>query len=412
MLWRPGSAIREIAGSSPFAFAAATAWVAGVFYMLAVESLAVLTQSGRMSAANLTAGNAGIGTVWMALLPGALSRSLMIVLFVSLAYVPLVILIANVFERRDRYSMVFRDNFASTASCALSALAMSLLVALVPAVVISWQSMRLAPNSIFGYLVLLVLIPLPVFAAYMAITLRAVFGAGWLVASATTLVSFLSLLALPVVIQVFNFLCASPFLLLLLFLLLRDRIGGVFDAQKARQAFKQNLEAATLNPADSSAHYNLGLIYQQRADFDNAEASYKRAVEIDDRETDAHYQLGRIARERGRWTEAIGHFETVVRQNSSHSQHEIWREIAQTYLGARQCEDALRMLDRFLAERPSDAEGRYSRGQALACLGRSAEAEEEMRTCIESVRTAPAYKFRKEQRWLRLAEQFLREKRV
>jgi hypothetical protein len=237
MLWRPGSAIREIAGDAPFAFAAATAWIAGVFYLLAVESLAVLAQSARVSAASLPASDESAGTVWLALLPGALSRSLMIVLFVSLAYVPLVILIANLFERRDRYSMVFRYNFASIASCALSALAMSLLVALLPAVVISWQSIRLAPNSLVGYFILLALMPLPVFAVYMTLALRAVFGVGRLVASATTLVSFLSLLALPIVIQVFNFVCASPFILLLLFLLLRDRIGGVFDAQKARQAF-------------------------------------------------------------------------------------------------------------------------------------------------------------------------------
>ena len=52
---------------------------------------------------------------------------------------------------------------------------------------------------------------------------------------------------------------ASPFLLLMLFFLLRGYLARVTRTQRARESFKQNLEAATLNPADASAHYNLGL---------------------------------------------------------------------------------------------------------------------------------------------------------
>ena len=63
---------------------------------------------------------------------------------------------------------------------------------------------------------------------------------------------------------------ASPFLLFLLFLFLRGYFSEIKGNHRARVAFKQNLEAATLNPADASAHYNLGLIHQSRGELDQA----------------------------------------------------------------------------------------------------------------------------------------------
>ncbi|HVF91752.1 MAG TPA: tetratricopeptide repeat protein, partial [Blastocatellia bacterium] len=162
------------------------------------------------------------------------------------------------------------------------------------------------------------------------------------------------------------------------------------------------------NPADASAHYNLGLIYQQRGQVEEAKASFRRAVEIDPGETDAHYQLGRIAREQGRPPEAIAHFEATVQRDQEHSQHEIWREIGRTYFQAGQYEDARNALERFLQRRPSDAEGRYHYGLTLQKLGREQDAAAEMRACIEAVRSSPAYKYRAERRWMNEAEAFLR----
>jgi tetratricopeptide (TPR) repeat protein len=198
---------------------------------------------------------------------------------------------------------------------------------------------------------------------------------------------------------------------LLLVFLLRDRIDEFIGATRSRQSFKQNLQAATLNPADASAHYQLGLIYQKRGELDAAAGSFKRAVEIDPRETDAHYQLGRIARQNGRLNEAVQHFERVVQLEPAHSQNEIWRETGLVYYDAGQYQDALEMFDKFLDKRPSDAEARYWRGMTLNKLGRENEAIQEMQNCVESVRTAPAYKYRFDRRWMNQAENFLRERR-
>lgn len=414
-MWQPMAAIKQLRDRAPVGFAVIAAWVATALYLLVALPLLAYAQEGVGLVALAQVPSAPVRPVrlwWAGSLYQAAMWGLMAVLFLAVVYVPVAVFIANLFERRASYALVIREDFAATAACALASWAVSLLVALLPAIIIGWQSARLPSLAATGYLVLLGVMPLPIFAALMTITLGTIFRIRWGAAVVATVVSFFSLAGLPLLLQVFTFVCASPFLLLLLVFLLRDRIGDLMSAQRARQSFKQNLEAATLNPADASAHYNLGLIYQQRGEYDAAVASFRRAIEIDPQDADAHYQLGRIARERGQPAEAIKYFETVVRLAPAHSQHEVWREIALVYFAAGQHRDALEMLDRFLASRPSDAQGRYWRGLTLAHLGRADEAVEEMQTCIESVRTAPAYKYRTERRWLQLAQNFLREREV
>ena len=182
----------------------------------------------------------------------------------------------------------------------------------------------------------------------------------------------------------------------------------IMGQHRAKAAFKQNLESATLNPADASAHYNLGLIHQSRGEFDTARERFERAVEIDPEEIDASYQLGRIARAQKRYADAIQNFEQVVARNPAHSQHEVWREVAATYIAAGQYEDARTTLEQFLEHRPSDPEGLYLMGRAHAGLGHNREATSLMQECIEAVKTAPAYKYRASKRWINEAQQFIK----
>jgi len=217
-----------------------------------------------------------------------------------------------------------------------------------------------------------------------------------------------ALLLSPIWLLLFTRIIGSPFLLLMLFFLMRGYFSGIVSNQRARAAFKQNLEAATINPRDSSAHYNLGLIHQQRGELDQARERFQRAIEIDGEELDAHYQLGRIARAQNRLAEAIGHFEQVVQSDQSHAQHEIWREIGATYIAAGQYGDARDALEKFLDRRENDPQGLYLMGRAYAGLGDQQEAASSMQACIDAVKTAPAYKYRIEKRWLNEAQQFLK----
>lgn len=225
-------------------------------------------------------------------------------------------------------------------------------------------------------------------------------------------VAFMSCLAVvvtaPVWAMLFSHVLGSPFLLLMLFVLFRGFFSDFLGQYRAKAAFKRNMEISTLNPADASAHYNLGLIHQQRGELDEARQRFEKAIQIDPEEIDAHYQLGRIARQQKRYADAIKHFEPVVTNDPTHSLHEIWREVAATYIAADQFEDARDALERYLEHRPSDPEGLYLMGRAHAGLGHRREATNSMQACIEAVKTAPAYKYRTSKRWLNEAQQFIK----
>jgi tetratricopeptide (TPR) repeat protein len=379
------------------------------------------------------------GSMGLLLLRNVLISSALSVLLVALVFVPITIFIANLFERRASFGLMIQQEYAALASTLLYSWAAASLAALPLATLsrmtgLEAQALEAAKRSqelqrelkaataqpdprqvseMFALVLIMflsiVLSPLPLFALWAVVAVREVFRFSW-VRSALVIIAS-GLLMIPatfLMIGLFSTVFASPVLLLLMFFLLRGYFGEVMRTQRARASFRQNLEAATLNPADASAHYNLGLIHLQRKELDEARERFMRAVEIDPDEVDAHFQLGRIARMQNDLAGAISRFEQVVSRDDAHAQHEIWREIGATYLAAEQYADANDALERFLARRQSDPEALYLSGRALSGMGRTREAADAMHACIEAVKTAPAYKYRAEKRWLNEAQQFLR----
>ena len=378
------------------------------------------------------------GIMGLLFLRDVLTSSALSVLFVALIFVPITIFIANLFERRASFGLMIQQEYAALASTLLYSWAAASLAAMPLAVLsrlmgLEAQAIDAAArgkalqgeinasaqpdpqqvSQLFAVILVMflavVLSPLPLFAIWAVVAVREVFRFSWIRSAMVIFAS--SLLMIPamfLMIGLFNTIFASPLLLLLMFFLLRGYFGEVMRTQRARASFRQNLEAATLNPADASAHFQLGLIHLQRKELDEAKARFTRAVEIDTDEVDAHFQLGRISRMQNDLAGAITEFEQVVARDESHAQHEIWREIGATYLAANQYADAEDALERFLERRQSDPEGLYLSGRALSGMGRTREAADRMRACIEAVKTAPAYKYRAEKRWLNEAQQFLR----
>jgi tetratricopeptide (TPR) repeat protein len=357
----------------------------------------------------------------------------------AIVFVPLLALLANLFDRRGSFGLVLQQEYASLASVVFYVLIAANLVTILISIFFHFSGVQAAyvanslqsaeqikslfklplevqkqldaelrdPAFIAGSLFRTIKMSLFTIGAFESI--RKVFRLSFLRSITIVLLSYVAALILsPIWALLFTRLVGSPFLLLLLFLLLRGYFSGIVGTQRARAAFKQNLEAATINPRDSSAHYNLGLIHQQRGELDQARERFQRAIDVDSDELDAHYQLGRIARAQNRLPEAVGHFEEVVQRDQAHAQNEIWREIGATYNAAGQYSDARDALEKFLDRRPNDPEGLYLIGRAHAGLGDNQEAASSMQACIEAVKTAPAYKYRTEKRWLNEAQQFLK----
>jgi len=355
---------------------------------------------------------------------------------IALVFCPLALFLANLFERRASFRLLLQQEYSALAATMFYALTAASLITTVltiagqltgvqqtlagrmlgvvmaqrsqlnPEMLAALDAGILGPELIAAGISVMVLAA--VFAVWAVLGLRVVFRLSWIRSVIVVVVSGSLLLPAYKLIPIVGSILASPFLLLMLFLLLRGYVSEITRTQRARESFRQNLEAATLNPADSSAHYNLGLIHQQRGELEAARERFERAIQIDDDEIDAHYQLGRIAVTQKRLADAIRHFEQVVSRDPAHAQHEIWREVGATYLAAGQFEDARNALEQFLDRRPSDPEALYLMGRAHAGMGHQREATSSMQACIEAVKTAPAYKYRADKRWLNEAQQFIK----
>ena len=405
---------------------------------------AYLSQVAYIFATQWMAGNRVLLVRGPLIIAGALFQGVAPILTLALVFVPMMALTTNLFDRRGSFSVVLQQEYGSLASVAFYAFTASCLVTILVTAFFHFSGIQAAyvasaaqsqgaeqvqsmarwfrlsadevvqlkaqlADPVFVSSNLFNTVRLALFAIGGVATVRVVFRVPVLRAVAILLLT--SLVSMPlglVLYPLFRTVTGSPFLLLFAFLLLRGYFSGIVNTQRARAAFKQNLEAATINPRDSSAHYNLGLIHQQRGELDQARERFHRAIDIDPDEMDAHYQLGRIARLQNRLPDAVGHFEDVVQRDQSHAQNEIWREIGSTYIAAGQYSDARDALERFLDRRPNDPEGLYLIGRAHAGLGDNQEAASSMQACIEAVKTAPAYKYRTEKRWLHEVQQFLK----
>jgi tetratricopeptide (TPR) repeat protein len=396
LYYNPHEALTALRSRSPYLVGAALAVLASLLYYYSSfnRGLALYTQT--TSAYHL---------IWSLYRETQLAASL--VIFLSVIFVPACILVASWLDRRTPFGVLLRQEYLGLLSCILYGWAAAHLIMLAPVWLLFSPAMQSAATMQPLYTAALIVAPLPYFLFQVVLAVRSVLRLSYLKSVAVIALSSLSLVAMPLIPRLLM-LFSSPFLAILVFLFLRRYLGDLFSAQRDRERFKQNLEAATLNPADSSAHYNMGLIYQQRGQYDEAKTCFRRAIEIAPDEADAYYQLGRIAREEGKLAEAIQYFDTVVRESPGHSQNEIWREIGRTYYQAGQYEDSCGAFERFLEKRPTDAEGRYRFGLALHKLGRTEEAASEMRSVIEVVRTSPAFKYRVEKHWMNEAQSFLR----
>jgi len=405
---------------------------------------AYLSQVAYIFATQWLAGDRSLLTHGPLIIGGAFFQGVAPILTIAIVFVPLLALTTNLFDRRGSFSVVLQQEYGSLASVAFYVFAATSLLTILIAAFFHFSGFQAAyfasmaqylgsqqfqdmvhwlrasadevaqlkvqlADPVFVSSNLFSTVRFALFAIGGVATVRVVFRVPVLRAIAILLLT--SLVSLPLVrvfYPLFHHILGSPFLLVFAFFLLRGYFSSIVSTQRARASFKQNLEAATINPRDSSAHYNLGLIHQQRGELDQARERFHRAIDIDPEELDAHYQLGRIARAQNRLPDAVGHFEQVVQRDQAHAQHEIWREIGATYNAAGQYSDARDALERFLDRRPNDPEALYLIGRAHAGLGDQKEATSSMQACIEAVKTAPAYKYRMEKRWLNEAQQFLK----
>ncbi len=321
-------------------------------------------------------------------------------LMLAVFYVPGTLILATLFGSLGSVGSVLRRDYPPLMTC----VSMAMGAASLPLVVAAWtmpfpvfELVAAAAGLYFGVL--------------MFFAVRTVSGVGNGVAAATVVLSPIPAAVGFFVAQPFGALLgwlASPFFLFFAYYYLGGELRNLGAGLRSRQHLRRMLEAATTNPHDADAQYQLGLICQQRRQYTEAIQRFKNAVAIDPQETDAHFQLGRIAREQGRLNDALAHFQKVLDQDEQHSSNEILREIGEVYCAAGQFADAKRELSEYIERRPYDAEGLYYLGLALERTGDPNGAREMYNRAMEAAATAPHFRRHVVARWGRLASKQVR----
>ena len=218
-----------------------------------------------------------------------------------LVLVPVSIAVIAVWDSVGSPSVVLRREYVSVLICAM----------------LSWTAAHL-PVALAQPV-----LPLPVlwaiahvaFIGLFVVCLRTALGTSMIHALVATVAGWMAaaacLMLWPLVGR-FSYFLFSPWILYFLYRYYSADVRSLGDAMDSRRNFRRQLEASMVNPHDADAHYQLGLIYMQRRQFGEAEASFRRAAQIQPEEAESRLQLGRAVRALGKHAEALPQFQAAV----------------------------------------------------------------------------------------------------
>ena len=355
------------------------------------RALSTILDSGSLALAVIVAAALGFAM-------GEISR----VVLIAVLFAPACVAVISVWDHLGSLGVVLRRDYSPLLVCTL----MCWIAANIPA----WLASFLAPAVSFW----IHIVADVYFLALAAIAIRTVFGSGIGKAIGTVFGGAAASVGGFYLYAIFGGMLSyftSPLVLIWLYILFRpnlDMFTGLGGGLRSRQNFNRHLEALTVNPRDSDAHYQLGLIYQQRRNYTEAISRFTKAVEIDPSETDAHYQLGVIALEQKRYEDARRHFAATLALDDKHSSSEAWRGLGAADFQLGNTEQALAELQKYTERREFDPEGQYWLGEAFKKLGRMPEARAAFQLAVEGARTAPPHRRRFTAGWGRQAKAELR----
>jgi Flp pilus assembly protein TadD len=135
------------------------------------------------------------------------------------------------------------------------------------------------------------------------------------------------------------------------------------------------------NPDCWTGHYNLGVDFAKRGQFDEAIKHLQRVVELKPDDAKAQNNLGAALAGRGRFDEAIDHCQKALELDPDDA--EAYNNLADALVGCGKIDEAIGQYRHSLELRPGDAQVQLGLGVALARRGRFQEAVEHCRKALE-----------------------------
>ncbi|MFN7925338.1 MAG: tetratricopeptide repeat protein [Bryobacteraceae bacterium] len=315
-------------------------------------------------------------------------------------FAPLAIVILAYWDGLGRGGSLLRRDYGSALAC----LSMAWTASRLPAVPLEFARQSLPNDPPWGPWIMPGAWAL--FLVFATAALRTVPGGRWFSSAVTSVVSGCAMLGAGLVtpgLGSSGYFLFSPWILYYLWSYFGSGVSGLGDTFRSGQNYRRALEATSINPHDSDAQYQLGLIEMQRRKFPEAEKRFREAVRIDSKDADYHYQLGRSLSEQGRFAEACESFGKAAALNDKASNHEVLRDLGATQLALQHLNEAVQSLEAYVARREYDPVGLVYYGRTLKQQGRAAEAKRAFEQAVEAWRTMPDWRAAELRVWERAA---------
>jgi adenylate cyclase len=148
-----------------------------------------------------------------------------------------------------------------------------------------------------------------------------------------------------------------------------------FQDQALQRAYDLAQKAIALEEANASAHRLLGALYVRWEQYDLAAGELRRAIELNPNDAMSYGELGAVMLYSGKTEEAIQLMETENRFNPHLGPGDLM-ELGLAYYLEGRYEDAIRILERGVGQRPDFPGHHIGLAAAYAQLGRSEEARQ------------------------------------
>jgi tetratricopeptide (TPR) repeat protein len=151
-----------------------------------------------------------------------------------------------------------------------------------------------------------------------------------------------------------------------------DRGNELYGLGRYEEAIASYDRAVEINPDYYEAWYNRGIALANLGRYEEAISSYERAIKITPDKHEAWYNRGRALYDLGRYEEVITSYDRAIEFKLD--LHEAWSNRGIVLANLGRCEEAIASYERAIEFKPDYYEAWYNRGITLANLGRYEEA--------------------------------------
>jgi type IV pilus assembly protein PilF len=129
------------------------------------------------------------------------------------------------------------------------------------------------------------------------------------------------------------------------------------------------LQAVRYLPKDPAAWTNLGLAYANKNDFEHAEESWNKAIQLNSKWTDARLNLGALQIRQLRWRDAEKNLKEAAKDLAYQNQHQVFFNLALVYFEWQKPLAAEQQLKLAVQNSPNFCEAWYRLGNSQKTRG-------------------------------------------